>query len=360
MKNIILFPGSFDPIHKGHVEMAKRASDILNADVIFIPAVISVWKSDSAPFVHKMNMINMLIKDEERFSVSDYENTTGKEINYSINTVKHFKTLYPNDKLYLLIGEDQVNAFHKWKDAKEISELANIIFFQRPEIEIDINNYNYFKMKELTGVLIDASSSHIRELKVLDTSDDIIDYIAEHKLYFIGEIATHINDERLKHSIEVAKLARLIAEKNNLDKSTAYIAGLLHDVGKSQNKAFLKDIMSTHYQDYIDLPPFSYHQFVGEHIAKTRFGIVDEEVLKAIKFHATGNKNMSPLGKIIYSADKIEPTRGFDSSDLIKACLDNYETGFIEVLKANKEYLQSTGKDINNRLTVACFTQYIR
>lgn len=359
MKNIILFPGSFDPIHIGHLEMAKKASDTLNADVIFIPAVISVWKNDSAPFIHKMNMINLIIKGEERFSVSDYENTTGKEINYSIDTVKHFKSLYPNDNLYLLIGEDQVNAFHKWKSAKEISELANIIFFQRPEIEIDINNYNYFKMKELTGVLIDASSSHIRELKALDTIDEIVDYIADNKLYFMKDISSHIDKERLEHSIEVAKLARLIAEKNNLDKSTAYIAGLLHDVGKSQNKGFLKDIMVIHYKDYLDLPSFSYHQFVGEYLAKTIFEIVDEEVLKAIKFHATGNENMGPLGKIIYSADKIEPTRGFDSSDLINACLDNYETGFVEVLKANKEFLQSTGKDINNRLTVACFTQYI-
>lgn len=359
MKNIILFPGSFDPIHIGHLEMAKKASELLNADVIFVPAVISVWKTDSAPFVHKMNMIELMIKNEERFSVSDYENTTGKEINYSIDTVRYFKSIYPEDNLYLLIGEDQVNAFHKWKEAKEISNIAKIIFFQRPDIEIDMNNYNTFNMKELTGVLIDASSSNIRELKVLDTSDEIVDYIAENRLYYMSEISKRITEERMNHSIEVAKLARLIAEKNNLDKSTAYIAGLLHDVGKSPNKAYLEEEMTKHYKDYLDIPAFSYHQFVGEYVAKHVFNIEDEEVLKAIKFHATGCGNMSTLGKIVYSSDKIEPTRGFDSSDLIKACLENCEAGFVEVLRANREYLTSCKKDINNRLTAECFAQYL-
>ena len=63
--------------------------------------------------------------------------------------------------------------------------------------------------------------------------------------------------------------------------------------------------------------------------------------------------------EIIYAADKIEPTRGFDSSGLIKECLNDIEQGFIEVLSANKEYLTQMKKDINNRLTKECFEQYL-
>ena len=70
MKNIILFGGSFDPIHNGHIEMAKRASTFLDAEVIFIPAVISVWKEHSADFIHKVNMINLAIKDYPFLKVS--------------------------------------------------------------------------------------------------------------------------------------------------------------------------------------------------------------------------------------------------------------------------------------------------
>ena len=50
---------------------------------------------------------------------------------------------------------------------------------------------------------------------------------------------------------------------------------------------------------------------------------------------------MSPLGKIIYSADKIDPLRGYDSSPLIKSCMRDYAKGFVEVLKANKEQISA-------------------
>ena len=117
--------------------------------------------------------------------------------------------------------------------------------------------------------------------------------------------------------------------------------------------------MKEHYKEYLDLPAFAYHQFVGEYIAKNDFGVVDEDILTAIKFHATGNENMGTLAKIIYAADKIEPTRGFDSSDLIRAMMEDVDKGFVTVLKANKEFLQTHRFDINNRLTSSCFKYYL-
>ena len=117
--------------------------------------------------------------------------------------------------------------------------------------------------------------------------------------------------------------------------------------------------MERHFQEYADLPKFSYHQFVGSYIASQDFEIKDELILNAIKFHATGRDGMSWLEKVVYACDKIEPTRGFDSSNLIKAMMENYDLGFIEVLKANKEFLEKNRNDINNRLTHKCFTDYL-
>lgn len=360
MKNIIIFPGSFDPIHTGHLLMAEKASVLLNADVIFVPAVISIWKEESAPFIDKINMIKLAIKNNSNFTVSDYENTTGLKSNFTVDTIKHFKKIYPEDNLFLLIGEDQVNKFHLWKDANELSSIARIIFFERPEIDIEEENVKTFNMLELNGILCDASSSDIRQLKKLNSPFEVIDYIADKKLYYMNKISNLLTDERLSHSIEVAKLARLIAFSNGFDISSAYIAGLLHDIGKNANKAEEEAIMNEHYHDFIDLPSFSYHQFIGEYISRTYFGIENEEILSAIKYHATGRDNMTPLGKIVYASDKIEPTRGFDSTDLIKACIKNYNDGFVEVLEANKLFLLEHKKDIENRLTKACFDQYLR
>ena len=118
--------------------------------------------------------------------------------------------------------------------------------------------------------------------------------------------------------------------------------------------------MARYFPEYISMPEFSYHQFVGAYIAQEEFGIEDVFILDAIKYHATGRALMTNLEKIIYAADKIEPTRGYDSSALIEAMKKDYEKGFIEVLKHNKEYLLGQEKDIHNPLTDECMDYYLK
>ena len=358
MKNIVLFGGAFDPIHNGHIEMARKASAFLSAEVIFIPAVISVWKSSSVSFIDKVNMIKLAIEGDKNLSLSEYESTTGKEVNYSIDTVKYFKNLYKDSKIYFLIGGDQVQKFHLWKDADELSKLSQIVYFKRPEIE-DSENIAKFNMLQIEGVFSYANSSAIRDLSDLDLPETVLYYILDKKLYFIPKIASYLSEQRFNHSVEVAKLAYKIAKNNGINASKAFIAGLLHDIGKEVAVDLKEEIMNKYYEDYKDLPKFSYHQFVGEYISANELNIKDNQILEAIKFHATGCGDMGGLSKIIYASDKIEPTRSFDSSELINACIHNYEKGFKEVLKANKEYLESNNKNTGNRLTKACFDKYL-
>jgi len=169
MKNIILFGGAFDPIHIGHLLMADAASKKFNAEVIFIPAKISVWKKESgASGLDKLEMIKLAIKDfgkEDSFFVSDYEISLENDTNYSIETVKHFKEMYENANLYLLIGQDQVNNFEKWKEAEKLSKLAQIVFFARPGMDLNEENVKKFSMIRIEGELCDSSSTDIRNLK---------------------------------------------------------------------------------------------------------------------------------------------------------------------------------------------------
>ena len=66
---------------------------------------------------------------------------------------------------------------------------------------------------------------------------------------------------------------------------------------------------------------------------------MDEEILGAIKYHTTGKANMNWLEKLIYATDKIDPTRDYDSTDLIKAMENGLDEGFLTVLKANVDFL---------------------
>lgn len=357
--NIILFGGGFDPIHLGHLNMAKQASKIIDGDVYFLPSRLSVWKEKSAPVEDKIKMIELAIKDEERFHIDLFEVNSGKEHNYSIDTVRYFAKKFPNDKIYYLIGTDQVNEFHRWKDAEELSTIAQIIYFSRPQMKVKKENVDKYHIQKLDcDDLVDVSSSEIRELKSLKLTDEVLDYIAKHNLYYMERLHAYLKDKRLSHCVSVAALAYKVAKAHNLENpDRAYIAGLLHDIGKETES---REIMEKEFPEFLDIGPFSYHQFIGSLIARRDFHIEDKEIIEAIEFHATGNANMSDLGKIIYASDKIEPTRSFDSSDLIKALMEKpLDEAFKIVLSANRDFLISQKKSYDNRLTSNCFKFYL-
>ncbi len=294
------------------------------------------------------------------FYISDIEKDI-KGYNYSIDTVKYFKEKYPDKKLYILIGADQVNKFHDWKDAKELSTLANVVYVTRPNEKIESANIELFNMTNIISTNpVDISSSEIRELKRINLPNSVLTYIEQNNLYFISKIKPYYDEKRFYHALEVAHLALNIARMNKVvNPEIVYAAGLLHDIAKNMEKDKMLEIMRQYYPDYIDLPYFSYHQFVGAYIAKNDFNINDDELLTAIMYHATGKAHMTVTGKIIYCADKIEPTRGFRSGPLIRSCLKNYYVGFLKVLAANKKYLLKHKEDISNKLTDECFSLYL-
>ena len=134
--NKILFGGSFDPIHLGHINMALNAAKQLNAQVVFLPSKVAIWKKESTDAAHKIKMIELSIEGHPELSYDLFEVNSEQEQVYSIDTVRHFVKMYPDDKFFYLIGTDHVNAFHNWKEAEELSKLATIIFFNRPGLII--------------------------------------------------------------------------------------------------------------------------------------------------------------------------------------------------------------------------------
>ena len=357
--NRVIFGGGFDPIHLGHINMACAARDALNAQVIFVPAKVAIWKDDSVDSNHKVRMIELAIQGMDSFLVDKFE-LEQQEQPYSITTLRYFKKKYPKDKLFLLIGQDQANSFHLWKEAEEIAKIAQIVYFARPKYELNKENIARFNMQAIEGREINVSSSDVRDLKSVLVPEVVLNYIEENNLYFINKIRGYIKESRFIHSLSVARLAYRLAKKHNMDYQKAYIAGILHDIAKGVDKNESLALMKKYYPDYVEIGAFAYHQFLGERIAKDDFGVVDEEILNAIKYHTTGRKDMSSLEKLIYAVDKIDPTRDYDSSDLIEAMEKGVEEGFIVVLKANYEFLLAKRSDINNKLTEECFNCYLK
>lgn len=357
---IIVFPGSFDPIHNGHLQIARKAKAQIGAHlVLFLLSPSTVWKKVDTSFSDRANMINEALS-EEGYALCRIEEENEGKTNYTYQTLLKLKKEYPNDELYLLIGADQANLFHKWKNPSEIAALATLLVYKRKGSSLSATNVTEYKMIVINGAKRAMSSTLIRHGESIDVPSGVLEYIVTHKLYFTALIAKRMSNKRFVHSGEVAKLSRLIALSNNIDPYPAFIAGLYHDIGKELPEAKTKAIMEKYYSKYLDLPEWSYHSFVGEYIAKHEFNIVNKEILHAIRFHTTAGAKMKKLDKVLYAADKIEPTRGFDASDLVAAMLDDVDKGFITVLKANIVYFKSKGIDYHNRLTDEAIAYYLK
>ena len=179
-----LFGGAFNPIHNGHMAVARAAIESANLDkLIFIPTGNAPHKKETT--VSREDRYNMLLAavcDEEKMSVSDYE-IKREEVNYSADTVEYFKSVYPDDELFFIVGDDSYNNFDSWYQPHRILENATLLVFPReganvlpPAIEISMD-------------IVDASSSNIRE-KIKMGKDcrnllpkAVFNYIIEWNLY---------------------------------------------------------------------------------------------------------------------------------------------------------------------------------
>lgn len=132
-EGVCIFGGSFDPVHKGHKKLAMFVCEKLSLSrMLIIPAAMSPFKNNSgASASDRMNMCSLAFSENE-FSVSDIEiNRGGKS--YTIDTVKAVREMYPDEKLYLLIGSDQLLYFDKWYRFEEILSLVTLVSVTRED-----------------------------------------------------------------------------------------------------------------------------------------------------------------------------------------------------------------------------------
>lgn len=365
MGRIILFGGSFDPVHNGHIFIAKKALEALNCDkVVFIISKSPRWKDAKHNEEHRLAMIKLALEDEPNLEYSDIELRLSGGGRYTIDTIKEIlkndSELGQKNEYFFLIGEDQLENLYLWKSIDELKDLIKFVAYNRNKDDFSSlakENASKYNVKLIDGVVYPCSSTEIRELRSIDVKEKVLYYMVERHLYKYDEIFHLIDNKRYKHSASVAFLAKKIAKNNNIDEYSAFVAGILHDVGKDVKANF--NYIEEEWSEYSSLPLKVLHQFVGASLAKHRFGIKDEDILASIAYHCSGRAKMSRLERLIYASDKMDPLRDYDSQAFIKACFEDIETGFRVVLDANKEYLEAKTADFNNPLTDECFKYYL-
>ncbi len=184
MLRLGLYGGSFDPIHHGHLILARQALEDLSLDkVIFIPAAQSPFKPNStnASAADRISMIRLAIEGESGFSFDPLE-IERQAPSYTINTVRSYRNQYPCEELIFLVGEDHLVALPKWNEFEELDRLVKFAILSRSDQHLDLK-YPVVRRR------FDLSSTEIRNRVANNMSisylvpERVLRYIQERKLY---------------------------------------------------------------------------------------------------------------------------------------------------------------------------------
>lgn len=163
-------------------------------------------------------------------------------------------------------------------------------------------------------------------------------------------------EKRYIHSLGVADEAKRLAEKYGADADKAYLAGLLHDCAKgipTSEQATECDRRGVAIDKWTRKCPPVIHGFLGEEIAKAEYGITDEEVLNAIKYHTIGAAGMTLLEKIIYIADMTEVNRNFPGVEILRQRVsESIDEAIKESIKQQLEFNMSKNGVIHPNMII--------
>ncbi len=129
-----------------------------------------------------------------------------------------------------------------------------------------------------------------------------------------SKLKNKLSRDLYSHSVRVAETAEKIAQHYSIDSDKAYLAGLLHDFAKELSyEEMIKQVEISCFnedEEELDMPEIL-HGPVGAILLPEEFGIDDQEMLQAIRFHTLGHVDMTEFDKVIYLADKVEPGRDY-------------------------------------------------
>lgn len=176
------------------------------------------------------------------------------------------------------------------------------------------------------------------------------------------QIVEAIGEKRYKHILRVTELAEMLAKIHGVDVEKAKTAALFHDICKFKDKDRLwQEARRLQLKDLDSFKAFPQvlHAYVAAEAARVDYGIDDEEILRAIRYHTTGTENMSPVEEVVFLADYLEPMRNFDGvEDLRKKAEADLTEAMAASVQGNLLFLIERGTTIHLD-TVRCYNDYM-
>jgi nicotinate-nucleotide adenylyltransferase len=160
---IAVLGGTFNPVHIGHLYIAQCAVEMLGYDrIAFVPANVPAHKDvaqDVDPGV-RIRMVRLAVRDNTRFVCDAMEVARGG-ISYTIDTVRELeKRCRPEGRVGVLIGDDLLSGFPRWKEAGVLAEVADLLVYHRQSAERLPFDYRH---RYLENTIVSVSSTEIRQ-----------------------------------------------------------------------------------------------------------------------------------------------------------------------------------------------------
>ena len=367
-----IFGGTYDPVHTGHIETARSVFRELELDKLFmVVAADPPHKHDPnrTPAHLRLKMLEAALEGERGIAASDVEiKRAGKS--YTVDTLGVFKRQYRGAELFLIVGGDMLENFPLWRDPKGIMSMAALTAVTRPDSARDMRAIADGIERDFGGRVIlseftgpDISSTEIRRrMRDAEPINLLCDPAVERFIYTNGlympqeitairqKLYKRLRRKRLDHTMMTVREAISLAAKHGADPRKARLAAILHDCIKLPNRELLEYCETNGYELSADerANPYLIHSRLGAELAETEFGVTDPEVLNAIRRHTLGQVGMSLLDKIIYVADKIEPSREYEGvAEMREEAYLDIDSAMLLVMKHSADYTAASGRQVN-------------
>lgn len=187
--NIGLYFGSFNPIHVGHLIIANQLVENSNLDQVwFVVTPHNPFKKKSSLLDNhqRLEMVFRATKDYTKLKPSDIEFNLPQP-NYTVNTLAHLEEKYPKKSFSLIMGEDNLKSFHKWKNYQVILDNHNIYVYPRiSEGVVETQFDGHKKIHKVEAPIIEISSTLIRN--AIKVGKNVKPMLPEHVWEYLDEM----------------------------------------------------------------------------------------------------------------------------------------------------------------------------
>nr|WP_321227445.1 nicotinate (nicotinamide) nucleotide adenylyltransferase [uncultured Psychroserpens sp.] len=184
-----LYFGTFNPIHVGHLTIANHLAEYSDLDKIwFVVTPHSPFKKKSSLLDNRQRfeMVYRATEDYEKLEPSDIEFDLPQP-NYTINTLTYLQEKYPQHEFSLIMGEDNLKSFHKWKNYELILENHDIYVYPRiSEGKVETQFDNHHKIHKVSAPIMELSSTFIR--KSIKDGKNVRPMLPEHVWEYLDEM----------------------------------------------------------------------------------------------------------------------------------------------------------------------------